>query len=59
HEDLAAAEKEKAQAEGKLGNEAFLGKAPEPVVEKIRGRLRKAEEDIVRLTGQLEKLPQG
>ncbi|MET8554898.1 valine--tRNA ligase [Streptomyces sp. NPDC004959] len=57
--DLAAAEKEKAQAEGKLGNEAFLGKAPEPVVEKIRGRLRKAEEDIVRLTGQLEKLPQG
>ncbi|MFJ4435960.1 valine--tRNA ligase [Streptomyces sp. NPDC088923] len=57
--DLAAAEKEKAQAEGKLGNEAFLGKAPEPVVEKIRGRLRKAEEDIVRLTGQLAKLPQG
>jgi valyl-tRNA synthetase len=26
--DLAAAEKEKAQAEGKLGTEAFLGKAP-------------------------------
>nr|WP_203606398.1 valine--tRNA ligase [Streptomyces sp. SID11385] len=56
--DLAAAEKEKAQAEGKLGNEAFLGKAPEPVVEKIRGRLSKAEEDIVRLTGQLAKLPE-
>ncbi|CAM5386682.1 Valine--tRNA ligase OS=Streptomyces glaucescens OX=1907 GN=valS PE=3 SV=1 [Streptomyces glaucescens] len=55
--DLAAAEKEKAQATAKLGNEAFLGKAPEPVVEKIRTRLAKAEEDIARITAQLEKLP--
>ncbi|MFE5212730.1 class I tRNA ligase family protein, partial [Streptomyces sp. NPDC056600] len=55
--DLQAAEKEKAQANGKLGNEAFLGKAPEPVVEKIRGRLAKAEQDIARITEQLAKLP--
>ncbi|MFD6348897.1 valine--tRNA ligase, partial [Streptomyces roseolus] len=43
--DLAAAEKEKAQAEAKLGNEAFLAKAPDNVVDKIKGRLAKADED--------------
>ncbi|MFE9018819.1 valine--tRNA ligase [Streptomyces sp. NPDC007808] len=56
--DLAAAEKEKAQATAKLGNEAFLAKAPDNVVEKIRGRLAKAEEDIARIAAQLERLPQ-
>ncbi|WP_353946451.1 valine--tRNA ligase [Streptomyces sp. HUAS MG91] len=55
--DLSTAEKEKAQAEGKLGNEAFLAKAPDNVVEKIRTRLAKAEEDIVRIQTQLDKLP--
>jgi len=55
--DLAAAEKEKAQAEAKLGNEAFLEKAPDNVVEKIRTRLAKAEEDIVRLQNQINSLP--
>ncbi|MFG3364263.1 valine--tRNA ligase [Streptomyces sp. NPDC048156] len=55
--DLAAAEKEKAQAEGKLGNEAFLAKAPDNVVDKIRGRLAKAEADIVRLRNQINNLP--
>jgi valyl-tRNA synthetase len=56
--DLAAAEKEKAQATGKLGNEAFLAKAPDAVVDKIRGRLAKADEDIARIQQQLERLPQ-
>ncbi|MFE0458186.1 valine--tRNA ligase [Kitasatospora sp. NPDC058965] len=55
--DLAAAEKEKAQAEGKLGNEAFLAKAPDNVVDKIRTRLAKAGEDVVRIQAQLDKLP--
>ncbi|WP_199551931.1 valine--tRNA ligase [Streptomyces sp. N35] len=55
--DLAAAEKEVAAANGKLGNEAFLAKAPDQVVDKIRGRLAKAEADITRIQGQLEKLP--
>ncbi|MER0447111.1 valine--tRNA ligase [Streptomyces sp. Edi4] len=55
--DLAAAEKEKAQAEGKLGNEAFLAKAPDNVVDKIRTRLAKAEEEIVRLQNQINSLP--
>ncbi|MGW1813020.1 valine--tRNA ligase [Streptomyces sp. NPDC002125] len=57
--DLGAAEKEKAQANGKLGNEAFLAKAPDNVVDKIRGRLAKAEADIERITAQLANLPQG
>ncbi|MYY01268.1 valine--tRNA ligase [Streptomyces sp. ATexAB-D23] len=56
--DLAAAEKEKAQANGKLNNEAFLAKAPDNVVDKIRGRLTKADADIERITGQLANLPQ-
>ncbi|MFG2723644.1 valine--tRNA ligase [Streptomyces canus] len=55
--DLASAEKEKAQAEAKLGNEAFLAKAPDNVVEKIRTRLAKAEEDLVRLQNQISNLP--
>ncbi|MER6118802.1 valine--tRNA ligase [Streptomyces sp. NPDC001743] len=56
--DLEAAQKEKAQATGKLGNEAFLAKAPDNVVDKIRGRLAKAEADIERIAGQLAALPQ-
>ncbi|MFJ9775586.1 valine--tRNA ligase [Kitasatospora sp. NPDC101157] len=55
--DLAAAEKEKQQAESKLGNEAFIAKAPDDVVDKIKGRLAKAEADIARLQTQLDKLP--
>ncbi|MEU9251213.1 valine--tRNA ligase [Streptomyces sp. NPDC048270] len=55
--DLAAAEKEKQQAEGKLGNEAFLAKAPDNVVDKIKGRLAKAEADITRIRAQLDGLP--
>ncbi|MFV2119089.1 valine--tRNA ligase [Streptomyces sp. Act-28] len=57
--DLAAAEKERTQARAKLGNEAFLAKAPDQVVEKIRTRLAKAEEDIARIEAQLANLPQG
>ncbi|WP_329457907.1 valine--tRNA ligase [Streptomyces sp. NBC_01497] len=56
--DLGAAEKEKAQANGKLSNEAFLAKAPDQVVDKIRVRLAKAEADITRITAQLAGLPQ-
>ncbi|MFI5659175.1 valine--tRNA ligase [Streptomyces sp. NPDC051684] len=57
--DLATAEKDKAQSEGKLGNEAFLAKAPDHVVDKIKGRLAKADEDIARIQAQLDRLPQG
>ncbi|MBE9498931.1 valine--tRNA ligase [Streptomyces sp. GKU 257-1] len=54
--DLAAAEKELAQTGAKLGNEAFLAKAPDQVVEKIRGRRAAAEADIDRLRQQLDRL---
>ncbi|MFG2589330.1 valine--tRNA ligase [Streptomyces sp. NPDC048438] len=57
--DLEAAKKEIVQANAKLGNEAFLAKAPDNVVDKIRGRLSKAEADIERINAQLANLPQG
>ncbi|MFJ6851702.1 valine--tRNA ligase [Streptomyces sp. NPDC091271] len=57
--DLEAAKKEIVQANAKLGNEAFLAKAPDNVVDKIRGRLSKAEADIERIDAQLANLPQG
>ncbi|HEV2343244.1 MAG TPA: valine--tRNA ligase [Actinocrinis sp.] len=56
--DLAAARKEIAGAEAKLGNEGFLGKAPEAVVEKIRTRLTEAQADVVRISSQLAALPE-
>ncbi|MFF5704268.1 valine--tRNA ligase [Streptomyces sp. NPDC012794] len=55
--DLGAAEKEKQQAEAKLANEAFIAKAPDNVVDKIKGRLAKAEADIARIQAQLAALP--
>ncbi|KAA0925911.1 MULTISPECIES: valine--tRNA ligase [unclassified Rhodococcus (in: high G+C Gram-positive bacteria)] len=54
--DLAAAEKELAQTTGKLGNEAFLAKAPDAVVDKIRTRQTIAGEEIVRITARLESM---
>ncbi|WP_242893965.1 valine--tRNA ligase [Actinomadura litoris] len=57
--DLAAARKEAGQARGKLGNEAFMAKAPEAVVAKNRERLGQAEADIERLQAQLAALPAG
>ncbi len=51
--DLAAAEKERAQSSGKLGNQEFLGNAPDAVVAKVRARLATAEADIARIHAQL------
>ena len=55
--DRVAAEKEAAQCRGKLGNEAFVGKAPEHVVAKIKERLATAEADLARIAAALEALP--
>jgi valyl-tRNA synthetase len=55
--DQGAAEKEAAQTRSKLDDEAFLAKAPEPVVAKIRERLVAAEADLTRIKAALEKLP--
>ena len=54
--DLAAAEKELAQTTGKLGNEAFLAKAPDAVVDKIRTRQTIAGEEIARISARLESM---
>ncbi len=55
--DRAAAEKEAGQARAKLDNPAFVGKAPEHVVAKIRERLTVAEADLTRIDAALEALP--
>jgi valyl-tRNA synthetase len=54
--DLVAAEKELAGTTGKLGNDAFLAKAPADVVEKIRGRQQLAREEVDRITARLASL---
>ncbi|WP_293770969.1 valine--tRNA ligase [uncultured Corynebacterium sp.] len=54
--DLAKANKELEQTGKKLGNEAFLAKAPDEVVEKIRARQAVAQEEVDRITARLEAL---
>jgi valyl-tRNA synthetase len=54
--DLAAAEKELASTTGKLGNDAFLAKAPTDVVDKIRGRQQVAREEVDRISARLAGL---
>jgi valyl-tRNA synthetase len=55
--DRAAAEKEAAQCRAKLDNDAFVGKAPEQVVAKIKDRLATAEADLARIAAALTALP--
>ena len=57
--DRAVAVKEQEQARKKLGNEAFLAKAPEHVVTGIRARLATAEAEIVRIDAALSSVPAG
>jgi valyl-tRNA synthetase len=54
--DLAAAEKELVATAAKLDNEAFLAKAPEAVVEKIRARQQSARDEVDRITVRLSGL---
>lgn len=54
--DLATANKELETTAKKLGNENFLAKAPEAVVEKIRNRQKVAQEEAARITARLEEL---
>lgn len=54
--DLAAANKELAGTTAKLDNEAFLAKAPDDVVAKIRGRQQLATEEVERITARLAAL---
>ena len=54
--DLAKANKELEQTTKKLGNDNFLAKAPEEVVEKIRTRQTVAQEEVDRISARLEAL---
>jgi valyl-tRNA synthetase len=54
--DRAAAEKERAANAAKLGNEAFVAKAPAAVVDKHRARLAAAEADLARIQAALDAL---
>ena len=54
--DRVAVEKEAAQCRAKLGNPAFVDKAPEAVVAKIRNRLAAAEADLARIDAALDAL---
>ena len=54
--DLAAAQKELATTTAKLGNDAFLAKAPGDVVDKIRDREKLAGEEVERITARLAAL---
>src|SRR5690606_31186445 len=54
--DLAAAQKELQTTEAKLGNEAFLAKAPEAVVDKIRNRRAVAAAEVERIGARLAEL---
>ncbi|MCZ4079042.1 valine--tRNA ligase [Rhodococcus sp. H36-A4] len=56
--DLAASEKELMQTTSKLSNEAFLAKAPDAVVEKIKSRQQIAVEEIARINTRLETMGQ-
>ena len=54
--DLATAQKDLASTAAKLGNEAFLAKAPDDVVAKIRGRREVAESEVARIGVRLEEI---
>lgn len=54
--DLAAARKELAGTTAKLGNEAFLAKAPDEVVAKITARKEIAESEVERIGARLAEL---
>ena len=54
--DLAVARKDLAQTTAKLGNDAFLAKAPGDVVDKIRERNTLAAEEVDRISARLTAL---
>ncbi|NKY49228.1 valine--tRNA ligase [Nocardia vermiculata] len=54
--DLAAAQKDLATTTAKLGNEAFLAKAPDNVVAKIRTRREVAESEVARIGERLDRI---
>ena len=54
--DRAAAEREAAQSRSKLDDPAFVARAPEAIVSKMRDRLAAADADLVRIDSALRTL---
>ena len=54
--DLVRLEKEQANAERQLGNEAFLGKAPAAVVEGLRKRAAELQQLVPKTRAAIEGL---
>jgi len=54
--ELAALDAERARAEAKLANPAFLEKAPAPVVAKARERLAQVDQDLAKVRAQQTEL---
>ncbi len=54
--ELKAVEKRFAQSMGKLNNQGFIGKAPEAVIEKVKGQAQKEKEKIELIKAAIEKL---
>ena len=54
--DRAAAQRELAQCRAKLASDAFLSKAPDQVVARVKERLAAAEADLARIDRQLSEL---
>ena len=54
--EIAEAEADAARLEARLKDRAFLGKAPEAVIEKERGRLAERKDRLARLKQELERL---
>jgi valyl-tRNA synthetase len=55
--EITRLENEIAKANGKLGNEAFVAKAPPAVIEQERKRLAEFEGTLDKLRNQLNGLP--
>ncbi len=54
--DLGVAQKDLTSTTAKLANEAFLAKAPDEVVAKIRTRREVAESEVARISARLEEI---
>ena len=56
NKELAQVEKMLAQDEGKLNNAGFMAKAPEAVIEKIKGQAQREREKIALIKAAIEAL---
>ncbi len=56
NKELEQVKKRLAQSEGKLNNAGFVAKAPEAVIEKVKGQAAKEREQIALITAAIDAL---